>query len=253
VNDTAVRWASCAILAWTRFYTAGLPVALRDARRDEIASDLWESRHDADRGAATASHLLWRLVSGVPQDVWWRWEQEDAMKRPNRIAALLGGLTVSAVVFGVWVMIGSPFSTRRLPPTPPPWAFRTAMADLPAPPPPGPPPPQAGVSAPAVTFTYGEASYSAVDGAGVPSRVRDVRPIHPPMAAWNGIGGTVVLDATIEETGRVTSARIRSSAARLLEQPAIDAVQQWVFAPPVRDGATHPIDIRVTIVYPISR
>ena len=53
-------------------------------------------------------------------------------------------------------------------------------------------------------------------------------------------------------SGRVRNARIRSSVP-MLDQASIDAVRQWVFEPPVRNGAAHPIDIRVTVVYPISR
>jgi hypothetical protein len=33
---------------WTCVYTWRLPPAVRDARREEIESDLWESSHDPD-------------------------------------------------------------------------------------------------------------------------------------------------------------------------------------------------------------
>jgi protein TonB len=174
------------------------------------------------------------------------------MRRTNRVAAGLGGLTVVAVLFGLWLVTTSPFSVRLLPRTPLPPTLRAGIADLPPPPPPGPPPSLPGAPAPAITFSYGEVSYGPLDGAVVPAKVGDVRPVHPPMALWNGIGGTVVLDATIDETGRVRNARIRSSVP-MLDQASIDAVRQWVFEPPVRNGAAHPIDIRVTVVYPIPR
>jgi hypothetical protein len=38
----ASRSVTSAVLAWTWFYTRGLNEAVRDARRDEIASDLFE-------------------------------------------------------------------------------------------------------------------------------------------------------------------------------------------------------------------
>ena len=174
------------------------------------------------------------------------------MRRTIRGAVVLGGVAVVAVFFSAWLVTSSPFRVRLLPRTPPPPTLRAGLADLSPPPPPGPPPSRPGVPAPAVAFTYGEVSYVSLDDAVVPAKVRDVRPVHPPMAVWNGIGGTVVLDATIDETGRVRNPRIRSSVP-MLDQASIDAVRQWVFEPPVRNSATHPIDIRVTAVYPIAR
>lgn len=53
---------------WTRVYTAGLDPSLRETRRAEIESDLWESQQDpAGRG-----QILPRLVAGLVDDVLWR-------------------------------------------------------------------------------------------------------------------------------------------------------------------------------------
>lgn len=52
---------------WTRTYTAGLPREIRDARRAEVESDLWESLADP----AAASQILPRLVLGALDDVTW--------------------------------------------------------------------------------------------------------------------------------------------------------------------------------------
>jgi hypothetical protein len=64
---------------WTRLYTCGLPLDERQARRDEIDSDLWESQHDltnsGSRGHSVAAHIVVRLALGVPHDVVWRFEQ----------------------------------------------------------------------------------------------------------------------------------------------------------------------------------
>ena len=54
---------------WTRAYTVGLPAAVREARRAEIESDLWESLHDPD---LPHPQILPRLAGGVLDDVWWR-------------------------------------------------------------------------------------------------------------------------------------------------------------------------------------
>ena len=52
---TVTRW-------WTRVYTLGLPADLREARRAEIESDLWESLHDPD---APSPQILPRLAGGL--------------------------------------------------------------------------------------------------------------------------------------------------------------------------------------------
>ena len=60
---------------WTRAYTFGLPLELREARRDEIASDLYEQ---FDQEAAVRPRLslavdvAWAVVRGVPHDLMWR-------------------------------------------------------------------------------------------------------------------------------------------------------------------------------------
>jgi hypothetical protein len=54
---------------WTRAYTLGLPADLREARRAEIESDLWESLHDPD---SPRPQILPRLAGGVLDDMSWR-------------------------------------------------------------------------------------------------------------------------------------------------------------------------------------
>jgi hypothetical protein len=70
-----IRLALALARAWVTLYTRGVPAALRDARRAEIASDLWEQRHDQakDRrqGLLAAGGLLGRVVRGAPSDLAW--------------------------------------------------------------------------------------------------------------------------------------------------------------------------------------
>jgi hypothetical protein len=61
--------------AWTAAYTIGLPSELRDRRRQEIASDLWEQQHDNGhdgRDARSARQVVARVVFGIPADLTWR-------------------------------------------------------------------------------------------------------------------------------------------------------------------------------------
>ena len=59
---------------WVRYYTRGMPPEVRDTRRAEIESDLWEQAADArnSRASATALSVVDRLVGGIPADLSWR-------------------------------------------------------------------------------------------------------------------------------------------------------------------------------------
>jgi hypothetical protein len=64
---------------WTAIYTAGMPHPLRQIRRNEIASDLWECSAEVARGEQRVGHaaaeIIARLFLGIPDDIFWRWEK----------------------------------------------------------------------------------------------------------------------------------------------------------------------------------
>jgi len=77
--------ARALVRAWVRVYTSGMPLDLRDARRAEVDSDLWEHDHDARAHgvsrAMTAIDILVRTLLGVPDDIGWRldaWQERRA-------------------------------------------------------------------------------------------------------------------------------------------------------------------------------
>lgn len=61
---------------WTAAYTAGLAPSVRNARRAEIASDVWEHSEDMAADSETllgrAFGVVSRMVRGVPADLLWR-------------------------------------------------------------------------------------------------------------------------------------------------------------------------------------
>jgi len=63
---------------WAERYTRGLPDDVRERRRDEIASDVFEQRHMTSDERATS--LSWRTVRGIPADVAWRRQEMRAMR-----------------------------------------------------------------------------------------------------------------------------------------------------------------------------
>ena len=108
-----MRFAIAVVRAWTRLYTWRLPAAVREARRAEIESDLWEFQRDSDnhRHFNPAVHTLIRLLLGVPDDLHWRAAHASFRVRTLRIAAAL----TATVLFlaALWVL--DLMRTRKLP------------------------------------------------------------------------------------------------------------------------------------------
>lgn len=66
---------------WTRIYTIGLPADARGARRDEIASDVWEQAHAEALSNRAGASIFARSLAGIPADVSWRLEQSAAPRQ----------------------------------------------------------------------------------------------------------------------------------------------------------------------------
>ncbi|MDX6538583.1 MAG: hypothetical protein QOI71_193 [Gaiellales bacterium] len=104
------------IRAWVRLYTRGVPAELRETRRAEIDSDLWEQVHDDQargrRPPVTTLHVLGRVLRGVASDLSWRLEH-----RPGRgvvqnlrlagVAARRHGWTVFPVLVALSYLSGA--------------------------------------------------------------------------------------------------------------------------------------------------
>jgi hypothetical protein len=110
VAVSVTRW-------WTRLYTAGLPSDLREARRAEIESDLWESVSDG----APARHILARLALGMTDDLTWSLTFMDTTTR-NTTAWSLGSLVVFAVA---WLWLSQAPQSTVMRETA--WAFPVAL------------------------------------------------------------------------------------------------------------------------------
>jgi len=88
------------------------------------------------------------------------------------------------------------------------------------------------------------ASISAVDqpghGAGAynpPTLLRDLPPVYPDEARFNGWEGRVVLELLVGEDGRVAKVRVLQSSGRAcLDQAAVTAARHWRYRPAQRNG-----------------
>jgi len=84
-----------------------------------------------------------------------------------------------------------------------------------------------------------------------PTRLVNVTPVYPDDARAAHVGGVVVLEITIGESGSVTSARVLRSIP-MLDQAAIDAVLQWVYEPPLLNGAPVEVQMIATINFSLQ-
>jgi TonB family protein len=123
-----------------------------------------------------------------------------------------------------------------------------------APPPPPPPPPPSDLTSP-VTPPVGAPVPEFVDGlrpvriGGAikpPAKIRDVKPIYPPIAQSSRIQGVVIIQAVIDTAGNVAAASVLRSIP-LLDQAALEAVGQWQFQPTLLNGVLTPVVMTVTV------
>ena len=74
--------------------------------------------------------------------------------------------------------------------------------------------------------------------------IHQVNPIYPPLARQARVQGVVVMEATISKDGSIESLRIIQGHP-LLNQAALDAVQQWKYRPTMLNG--DPVEVITTV------
>jgi protein TonB len=84
-----------------------------------------------------------------------------------------------------------------------------------------------------------------------PSKVKDVKPVYPPIAQSARVQGVVIIEATIGPDGRVKDAKVLRSIP-LLDQAALDAVKQWVYSPTLLNGVPVPVIMTVTVNFTLQ-
>lgn len=69
-----------------------------------------------------------------------------------------------------------------------------------------------------------------------PQLVVGESPAYPEVARLKNIEGTVVVEALIDEQGKVFAADVVQSVSKDLDKAALDAVSTWKFNPALEDG-----------------
>ena len=82
-----------------------------------------------------------------------------------------------------------------------------------------------------------------------PRKIRDVPAIYPEAARNAKIQGLVILEATIDERGVVTDARVLRSVP-LLDSAALTALRQWRYTPTLLNGV--PVRVLMTVTFRFS-
>ncbi|MDP2137886.1 MAG: TonB family protein [Candidatus Didemnitutus sp.] len=80
-----------------------------------------------------------------------------------------------------------------------------------------------------------------------------VQPAFPEQARREKTEGRVVVDFVVEAKGMVTMAEIAESSAGMFEDPALEAVRQWTFAPALEQGLPAACGMTVVIEFPLSQ
>ena len=89
---------------WTRFYTRRLPAPVRDARRAEIESDLWEFLRDRRAPPLhKALQMIGRLLLGIPDDLTWRAAQQRTHHSSRLRRVAVAAVVAAVLIAGGWL------------------------------------------------------------------------------------------------------------------------------------------------------
>jgi periplasmic protein TonB len=84
-----------------------------------------------------------------------------------------------------------------------------------------------------------------------PKRIVAVQPAYPELAQKARLQGMVIIEATINERGRVVNATLLSGLP-MLNEAALEAVKKWVYSPTLVNGVPTPIIMTVTVHFKLS-
>jgi len=84
-----------------------------------------------------------------------------------------------------------------------------------------------------------------------PKKLTNVAPEYPAIAKQARVQGAVVLEATIDPTGRVANVRVLQGIP-LLNDAALEAVRRWVYSPTLLNGVPVPVIMTVTVNFTLN-
>jgi protein TonB len=88
-------------------------------------------------------------------------------------------------------------------------------------------------------------------GISEPRKLKAVAPVYPDVARVARLEGLVILECNVDPRGRVADVRVLRSDP-VFDEAAVEAVQQWVYAPTLLDGVPVPVLLTVTVRFELS-
>jgi protein TonB len=83
----------------------------------------------------------------------------------------------------------------------------------------------------------------------MPTLIRRVEPVYPPMAVSAHLQGVVILEAIVNEEGTVKEVKVLRSVNPVLDREALAAVRQWKYEPVVLNGTPVPFVLTVSLSF----
>jgi len=96
--------------------------------------------------------------------------------------------------------------------------------------------------------------YKPGNGVTMPQVVKEVRPGYTNAAMAQRIEGTVLLEAVVEQDGKVGAVTVVQSldSEYGLDEAAVAALKQWEFKPGTREGKPVAVQIAVQIAFTLK-
>jgi len=94
--------------------------------------------------------------------------------------------------------------------------------------------------------------YTVAGDVKAPVALRRVTPPFPEVARRMRLNGNVILECIIDQSGHVRDARVLQSSFAAFEQPALDAIRQWEFAPGTLNGQPVNVQFNLTISFHLN-
>jgi protein TonB len=86
-----------------------------------------------------------------------------------------------------------------------------------------------------------------------PQLVRRIEPDYPQFAVDARLHGVVILEAIVDEEGKVVEVKVLRSAHKLLDRQAEMAVRQWRYSPLVLNGIRERFVLTVTLSFRLDQ
>jgi periplasmic protein TonB len=85
-----------------------------------------------------------------------------------------------------------------------------------------------------------------------PTLIHRVEPVYPLLAIVQQLEGVVILEAIVDEEGRVENLRVLRSPG-VFEKTALEAVRQWRYSPVILNGRAEKFILTVTVSFRLDK